>query len=218
MHKNINNLIEIKKEIHSKNIDKNQQPRIVAVSKTFSMKDIKPLIDYGHIDFGENKVQEAIDKWSEIKKTNKDLKLHMIGNLQSNKVKQAVNIFDYIHSLDSIKVAKKISAEQIKIDKNIKIFIQVNIGEENQKNGIKLENLKNFYSECIDNYKLDIIGLMCIPPVKIDPSSFFNKMSDVSKEFSFKELSMGMSSDYILATKYNASFLRIGSKIFGERS
>ena len=218
MHKIINNLIEIKKEIHSKNPDIKSNVKIIAVSKTFSLEYISPLLEYGHNDFGENKVQEAIEKWSKIKEKNSNLKLHMIGKLQTNKVKQAVVLFDYIHSLDSLKLAKKISNEQNKIGKKIKLFIQINIGDENQKNGIKITELKNFYNQCINVYDLDIIGLMCLPPANIDPSKYFEKMMHLSKELGLKNLSMGMSSDYIIALKYNADFLRIGSKIFGNRN
>ena len=217
MHKNINNLIQIKKEIYSKNTNQNSKPKIIAVSKTFSITHIEPLINYGHIDYGENKVQEAVEKWTEIKKKNKEIKLHMIGRLQTNKVKDAIHLFDYIHSLDSIKLAKKISIEQKKIKKNLKIFIQVNIGRENQKSGIKVEDLKNFYQTCKNDYELDIIGLMCIPPVDQNPSNFFEEMKKISEKFFFKELSMGMSSDYLAAIKFNSSYLRIGTKIFGKR-
>ena len=216
MHKNINNLIQIQKEINSNYLE--SKSKIIAVSKTFSMESIYPLIEYGHVDFGENKVQEAIDKWTEVKKKNIKLKLHMIGKLQTNKVKQAVKIFDYIHSLDNIKLAKKISEEQNKIKKNIKLFIQINIGNEDQKSGIKIDELNNFYNTCIEKFNLQIIGLMCLPPAKIDPILFFEKMNKASKDLSLKELSMGMSADYLTAIKYNASYLRIGSKIFGERN
>ena len=216
MHKNINNLIQIQKEINSNYLE--SKSKIIAVSKTFSMESIYPLIEYGHVDFGENKVQEAIDKWTEVKKKNIKLKLHMIGKLQTNKVKQAVKIFDYIHSLDNIKLAKKISEEQNKIKKNIKLFIQINIGNEDQKSGIKIDELNNFYNTCIEKFNLQIIGLMCLPPANIDPILFFEKMNKASKDLSLKELSMGMSADYLTAIKYNASYLRIGSKIFGERN
>lgn len=218
MHKTINNLIQIEKEIYSKNINQNSEPKIIAVSKTFLLTDIKPLIDYGHIDYGENKVQEAVEKWSEIKKENKKIKLHMIGKLQTNKVKDAIHLFDYIHSLDSIRLAKKISIEQKKIKKNIKIFIQINIGRESQKSGIKVEDLENFYLTCKNDYELDIIGLMCIPPFDQNPNNFFEEMKKISKKFFFKELSMGMSSDYLEATNFGSTFIRIGSKIFGPRS
>jgi PLP dependent protein len=218
MHKSIKNLIEIKKEIHSKNLDPKSRVKVIAVSKTFSMDNILPLIDYGHIDYGENKVQEAIDKWTNIKKIKSNLNLHMIGRLQTNKVKQAVKLFDYIHSLDSLKLAKKISEEQNKINKKIKIFIQINIGNENQKNGIMLDELPSFYEICTKDFNLDIIGLMCLPPVGADPSSYFKKMENTINGLLLKELSMGMSSDYLSAIKFNASFIRIGSKIFGERN
>ena len=215
MHKSITNLIEIKREI---NLKDDNQVRIIAVSKTFSIEKILPLIDYGHVDFGENKVQEAIDKWSIIKTKKSDLNLHMIGKLQTNKVKQAVKIFDYIHSLDSIKLAKKISEEQNKIKRNLNIFIQINIGNENQKSGIKIEELKEFYITCTEKYKLKIIGLMCLPPLEKDPTIYFQKMYKASRDLSLKELSMGMSSDYLKAIEFNASFVRIGSKIFGSRN
>ena len=215
MHKSVTNLIEIKREI---NLKYENQAKIIAVSKTFSIENILPLIDYGHVDFGENKVQEAIDKWSSIKNKKNNINLHMIGKLQTNKVKQAVKIFDYIHSLDSIKLAKKISEEQNKIKRNLNIFIQINIGNENQKSGIKISELPNFYNTCINKFNLQIIGLMCLPPANKDPTLFFEKMNKLSKDLSLKELSMGMSSDYLKAIKYDASYLRIGSKIFGERS
>ena len=182
------------------------------------MESILPLIDYGHIDYGENKVQEAVDKWTDIKKIKPNLNLHMIGKLQTNKVKYAVKIFDYIHSLDSIKLAKKISLEQNKIKRNIKIFIQINIGNENQKSGIMIDEVNNFYKLCVKDFNLDVIGLMCLPPLSIDPSIYFENMRQLAKELDLKELSMGMSSDYLKALKYNSTYVRIGSKIFGERS
>jgi len=182
------------------------------------MESILPLIDYGHTDYGENKVQEAVDKWSHIKKKRPNLNLHMIGKLQTNKVKYAVGLFDYIHSLDSIKLAKKISLEQNKIQKNIKIFIQINIGNENQKNGIMIDEVHNFYKICVEDFNLDIIGLMCLPPVNIDPSICFKNMKQIAQDLHLKELSMGMSSDYLKALKYDSTYVRIGSKIFGERN
>ena len=217
MHKSINNLIEIKKEIHSKNLDPKSKIKIIAVSKSFSIENIKPLIDYGHLDFGENKVQEAFDKWSQIKEEKKNLNLHMIGRLQTNKVKFAVKLFDYIHSLDSIKLAKKISVEQKKLNKNLKIFIQINIGNENQKNGIPVDELPSFYQTCTKDFGLNIIGLMCLPPINFDPSSSFKTLDTLSKKLNLGDLSMGMSSDYISAIKFNSTFVRIGSKIFGKR-
>ena len=192
--------------------------KIIAVSKTFSLDKILPLIDHGHLDYGENKVQEAVDKWTEIKSKKKDLCLHMVGKLQTNKVKQAVKIFDYIHSLDSIKLAKKISDEQKKIGRNLNLFIQINIGNEIQKGGIMTKDLSNFYNTCVKDFNLNIIGLMCLPPANIDPTNSFQTMEKEAKNLSLAELSMGMSSDYISAVKFNASFVRIGSKIFGLRN
>ena len=218
MHKTITNLIDIKKEINLNYSDKVSKVKIIAVSKTFSMENISPLIDFGHNDFGENKVQEAIEKWSEIKTDKNDINLHMIGKLQTNKVKQAVQIFDYIHSLDSLKLAGKISQEQNKINKNIKIFIQINVGNEHQKSGISLADLPNFYKSCIEQFNLKIIGLMCLPPNDIEPSVYFKKMKEAANALSLKELSMGMSSDYLTAVKYNSSYIRVGSKIFGARN
>ncbi len=192
-------------------------PKIVAVSKTFKIEKILPLIEHGHVDYGENKVQEALEKWSEIKENNSKIKLHMIGKLQTNKVKFAVRIFDYIHSVDSEKLAKKIADEQNKINKKIKIFLQVNIGEENQKSGINKNNLNNLisYSKAIG---LDLIGLMCIPPANINSEKYFEEMNMLNKAQGFSELSMGMSSDYLIATKNSATFVRVGSGIFGNRS
>ena len=218
MHKNIKNLLEIKDKVKHKLNPNNKFPNIIAVSKTFKIDDIMPLIDYGHIDFGENKVQEAVNKWSDVKSTYKNIKLHLIGKLQTNKVKNVIPLFDYIHSLDSIKLAKKISEEQKKINKYLKIFIQINIGNEIQKNGINSEELSDFYNECKNKLDLDIIGLMCIPPQNSSARSFFLKMKDLNDSLGLKELSMGMSSDYLEATEFSATYLRIGSKIFGERS
>ena len=217
MHKSVNNLIEIKKKIHSNNITKKSKVNIIAVSKTVSMENIIPLIEYGHLDFGENKVQEAVDKWTRVKSEYKNVNLHMIGKLQTNKVKLAVGLFDYIHSLDSIKLARKISSEQLKLNKSLKIFIQINIGDEDQKNGIKLDDLKSFYSICVNDLKLNIVGLMCLPPMQIDPKKYFKKMKIEAESLSLKELSMGMSSDYMEAIEYNSTYVRIGTKIFGNR-
>ena len=218
MHKIIKNLTDIESNIKL-NLDKlgiSEAPKIIAVSKTFKVDKILPLINYGHVDFGENKVQEANDKWSDIKEKNKNLKLHMIGKLQTNKVKYAVKIFDYIHSVDSEKLAQKISEEQLKIGKNIKIFIQVNVGSEDQKSGINKESVKSLISFCLKK-NLNLIGLMCIPPIDVDPSIFFSEMQKFKDHFNLKELSMGMSSDYLTAIKYSATYLRIGSNIFGQR-
>ncbi len=181
------------------------------------MEKILPLIDYGHIDFGENKVQEAVEKWSKILDEKKEINLHMIGKLQTNKVKSAVKLFDFIHSLDSIKLAKKISEEQKKIKKSCKLFIQINIGNESQKSGILIDDVSSFYEQCTKEYNLNIIGLMCLPPANMDSSNYFEKMKKIANSLSLQELSMGMSSDYLTALNYNASFIRIGTKIFGER-
>ena len=219
MHNTIQNLIDIENKIkfNLSDLKLDKLPKIIAVSKTFKMNQILPLINHGHIDFGENKVQEAVEKWDKIKTENPKIKLHMIGKLQTNKVKVAVKLFDYIHSVDSEKLAKKISDEQIKINKNIKTFIQVNIGEENQKSGVNLSQLKNLVSYCKE-INLDIIGLMCIPPSNKKSSSYFKQMYLLNKDFDLLELSMGMSSDYLQASQNSATFLRIGSKIFGARS
>ena len=192
-------------------------PKVIAVSKTFRIEKILPLIEHGHRDFGENKVQEALDKWSEIKQKRPDIKIHLIGKLQTNKVKFAVKLFDFIHSVDSRKLAKKISEEQSKINKKIKIFIQVNIGDENQKSGIDKNSLNELISYCKD-INLNVIGLMCIPPLNDDPSKYFKEMKELNRKYGFNELSMGMSSDYLKAIEYEASFVRIGSNIFGLRS
>jgi PLP dependent protein len=208
-------LISIQDELKSSS-ERNIHPKIIAVSKTFPLDSIQPLIDYGHCDFGENKVQEAINKWSDIKTQNNDIKLHMIGKLQTNKVKYVVPLFDYVHSLDNIKLAEKIAVEQKKINKNLKVFIQVNIGNESQKNGIEPDNLKVFYNKCVKELKLDIIGLMCIPPQN-NVETYFINMQKLNKILNLNELSMGMSADYIAAAKYGSTFVRVGSKIFGER-
>ena len=195
----------------------NSNVKIVAVTKTFQVNKFNILLNSGHIHFGENKVQEAVEKWSDLKLKFENIKLHMIGKLQTNKVKFILPLFDYIHSLDSEKLAKKISDEQKKLNKKPKIFIQINIGNEDQKSGINKENLKEFYMNC-KKLELDIIGLMCIPPNEKNSSKFFKEMNDLNQNLNLKELSMGMSSDYIDAAKNSATFLRIGSKIFGKRS
>jgi len=219
MHKSVQNLIEIEKEIklNLSNLNINNLPKIIAVSKTFKIDKILPLIEYGHTDFGENKVQEAIDKWDNLRETNSNIKLHMIGKLQTNKVKLAVKLFDYIHSVDSQKLAKKIADEQQKINKKVKIFIQVNIGNEDQKSGINKVELGKLVDYC-KQINLSIEGLMCIPPNDLDTSSYFSEMNLLNKNFNFSELSMGMSSDYLKASENLATYLRIGSKIFGQRS
>ena len=216
MHRIVNNLEEIKAKINQLKPDLHDKIKIIAVSKTFLIKDIEPLIEYGHQDFGENKVQEAIDKWTDIKDINHNIQLHLIGRLQTNKVKFALKIFDYIHSLDSEKLANKIADEQQKQKKKPKIFIQVNMGNEDQKSGIDKRNLSDFYRFC-KNLNLDIIGTMCIPPNDGNTEKYFSEMSDMNKELNFKELSMGMSADYLEAIRYNATYVRVGSKIFGIR-
>ena len=219
MHKVVKNLLDIENNIklHLNKIKLNHHPKIIAVSKTFKIDKILPLIEYGHIHYGENKVQEAVEKWTDIKKTNSKIQLHMIGKLQTNKVKFAVQLFDYIHSVDSKKLAKKIADEQLKFNKKIKIFLQVNIGEENQKSGINKNEIDQLVSYCKE-IGLDLIGLMCIPPFNIDPKEYFEEMQILNKNLGFSELSMGMSSDFLVAVKYLSTYLRIGSSIFGQRS
>ncbi|MDC6476385.1 YggS family pyridoxal phosphate-dependent enzyme [Candidatus Pelagibacter sp.] len=215
MHNTVKNLIYIEDLIKSK-VNHDKLPIIIAVSKTFSIEHILPLIEHGHLHYGENKVQEALEKWNEIKSQNSNIKLHLIGKLQTNKVKFALKIFDYIHSLDSEKLAIKIAEEQTKQEKKPKIFLQVNIGNEDQKSGINKEKLVNFYKFC-KNLKLDIIGTMCIPPNNENTENYFYEMSIINKELNFVDLSMGMSGDYLDAIKNNATYVRIGSKIFGSR-
>ena len=182
------------------------------------MSEIQPLINHGHLHFGENKVQEALEKWTELKKKVKDIKLHMIGKLQTNKVKFVIPLFDYIHSLDNLRLAQKISTEQKKLNKKLKIFIQVNIGNEDQKSGINQNEVISFYQKCIDDFNLDIVGLMCIPPFEERKNEYFSLMNELNKSIGLEELSMGMSSDYLEAVSHGATYIRIGSKIFGERS
>ena len=195
-----------------------QKVNIIAVSKTFPIEHIKPLIDYGHQDFGENKVQEAISKWSEIKKNNKNLKLHMIGKLQSNKAKDAVELFDYIHSLDNQKLADTLAKHQINLKKNLKYFIQVNIGNEIQKSGIPVSEVEPFYNYCKNQINLNIQGLMVIPPNDNKPEKYFKSLNELNKSLTLQDLSMGMSADYLEAINHGATFIRVGSSIFGERS
>jgi len=218
MHSTVKNLLEIENNIKVNliKLNINNYPKIIAVSKTFKIEKILPLVEYGHVDFGENKVQEAVEKWQKIKKINSEIKLHMIGKLQTNKVKLAVQLFDYIHSVDSEKLAKKIADEQNKINKKIKIFLQVNIGDESQKSGVNKNDLNQLVSYC-KKIDLDIIGLMCIPPTNIDPEKYFMEMNKLNKSLGFTELSMGMSSDFLQAVKYLATYVRIGSSIFGQR-
>jgi len=215
MHNSVDKLNLIKKEILTSS---NSNVNIIAVSKTFPINDIYPLINDGHIHFGENKIQEAIEKWSDIKKDFPHIKLHMIGKLQTNKVKYVIPFFDYIHSLDNLKLAEKISNEQSKKKKRPKIFIQVNIGDESQKSGITIERIEEFFKVCIQDLNLNIVGLMCLPPNNTKTDLYFDKMQKLINKLPLQELSMGMSSDYINAIKYGSTFVRIGSKIFGERS
>jgi len=218
MHKTVQNLIEIENQLKSTlgDVNKSNLPKIIAVSKTFKIDKILPLIDHGHLDFGENKVQEAIDKWTAIKASKPDIQLHMIGKLQTNKVKFAVKLFDYIHSVDSEKLAKKIADEQQKTKRNLKVFIQVNVGDETQKSGININETNNLVTVC-KKLNLNVIGFMCIPPVNIDPTTYFQEMDKINKTYNFKQLSMGMSSDYLKAVHYKSTYLRIGSNIFGQR-
>ena len=218
MHSSVQNLINIQEKIKQRLIDLkiSKVPKIIAVSKTFGMDRISPLIEHGHLDFGENKVQEAIEKWSNIKITNNNIRLHLIGGLQTNKVKLAVKLFDYIHSVDSEKLAKKISDEQKKQNKKVKVFIQVNIGNEEQKSGVNKSSVTELYSFC-KALDLNVIGLMCIPPLEKSSDIFFQEMSILSEGLKLNELSMGMSSDYLDAIKNSATYVRIGSNIFGKR-
>ena len=214
MHNILNNLISIQKEIQQIN----SNTKIIAVSKTFSLEKIKPIIDSNHIHFGENKVQEALEKWSKIKENNRNIKLHLIGKLQTNKVKYCLPLFDYIHSLDSIKLADKIANEQIKKNFKPKIFLQINIGDEQQKSGIDLNEVESFYFKIKKDFDLNIVGLMCIPPNVLNTKLFFEKMKKISEKVNLNELSMGMSNDYLDAAQNSATFVRIGSKIFGQRN
>lgn len=220
MHQSVKNIIDLNNKVKQKIKELNYHdynPQIIAVSKTFSIENILPLIEYGHEHFGENKVQEAINKWQKIKINKQNLKLHMIGRLQSNKVKQAVSIFDYIHSVDSLKLIKKISEEQKKQNKKLKIFLQVNVGNEAQKSGSNLSDINELASECRKN-NLDVLGLMCLPPINESASKYFSLIKNKNDELNFDDLSLGMSNDYIEALNYKTTYIRIGTKIFGERS
>jgi len=218
MHNVVNNLKDIENQLNlSLSTEKLTIPKIIAVSKTFPITKVMPLIDSGHVHFGENKIQEAVEKWPAIKEKFPKIQLHMLGKVQTNKVKFLIPLFDYIHSLDNLKLAEKISSEQIKKNKKLKIFIQINIGNEHQKNGINIDQLENFYNECSKNMGLDIVGLMCLPPQSEKPIKFFEKMFELNNKLDLNELSMGMSNDYIDAAKTHSTFLRIGSKIFGSR-
>ena len=212
----ITNFEKIKQEI--KNNLSERDVKIIAVSKTFSLEHIMPLVKYGHKNFGENKVQEAEKKWRELKKLNNDLRLHMIGRLQSNKAKKAVKLFDFIHSLDSERLANELSKRQKEQDKNLGYFIQINLGSEEQKGGLEANDLKNFSEYCINELNLSVLGLMAIPPNDKNPEKHFKKISELNKKFNFKHLSIGMSNDYLQAINYGATHVRIGSAIFGSRS
>ena len=220
MHHTESNLIEIKSKIKSKinllalNL---YDPKIIAVSKTFEEQDILPLLNYGHCDFGENKVQEALLKWPNLKEKYKNVKLHMLGKLQTNKVKFAVDIFDYIHSLDNLKLANKLADEIHKKDKKVKIFIQINLGGEKQKSGIEPNDLETFYKNCL-SLKLDIVGTMCIPPDNQDPKLFFKDLLILNNKINLSEISMGMTNDYLEALEFRSTYLRIGTGIFGRRT
>ena len=211
----INRYNKIKSHINS--LKPSKPVNIVAVSKTFPLNHIKPLIDYGHLHFGENKVQEAEAKWHEIKTHKKDLKLHMIGKLQSNKAKKAVELFDYIHSLDNQKLADTLAKNEVSLNKKLKYFVQVNLGNELQKSGIPSSEIDSFYNYCKYEKKLNILGLMIIPPNDNNAKKYFKKLSEYNKSLALEELSMGMSADYLEAINFNSTYVRIGSLIFGSR-
>tara|TARA_B100000989_G_scaffold97674_1_gene71171 strand:+ start:89 stop:754 length:666 start_codon:yes stop_codon:yes gene_type:complete len=220
MHHTESNLIDIKSKIKNKiNLLSlnSYDPKIIAVSKTFEEQDILPLLNYGHCDFGENKVQEALIKWPKLKEKYKNVKLHMLGKLQTNKVKFAVDIFDYIHSLDNLKLANKLANEIHKKNKKVKIFIQINLGGEKQKSGIEPNDLETFYKNCL-SLKLDIVGTMCIPPDNQDSKSFFKDLLILNNKIKLSEISMGMTNDYLEALEFRSTYLRIGTGIFGRRA
>ena len=220
MHSSLQKLSVVKNKVNEIIAQKQLKtnPTIIVISKTFSQEKIKPLLDSGHTHFGENKIQEAESKWSEIINTNKNLQLHMVGKLQSNKAKKAVKLFNFIHSLDSEKLALKLSQSQKELNKKIKLFIQVNIGEESQKSGIDLNDLNNFYNFCSNDLQLNIIGLMCLPPINLSSDKFFNVLKNSAEKLNLKELSMGMSSDFEKAVTNGSTYLRLGTAILGERN
>ncbi len=219
MHKSINNLLSIENKLNvSRSSVNKKDSKIIAVSKTFPIEKILPLLKYGHKDYGENKVQEAVEKWTKIKNEFQNINLHMLGKVQTNKVKFLLPLFDYLHSLDNLKLAEKISKEEVKKNKKLKIFIQINFDNEIQKGGIILSELEEFYKECTLNLNLNIIGLMCLPPVNRDPEIFFKKLKELANKIQLDELSMGMSNDFEEAARNGSTFLRIGSKIFGMRN
>ena len=219
MHNTVKKLLDIENniKIYLEKLNIKNNPKTIAVSKTFKIEKILPLIEHGHVDFGENKVQEAVEKWTEIKKSYSSIKLHMIGRLQTNKVKFAVQLFDYIHSVDNEKLARKIAVEESKINKKIKIFLQVNIGDENQKSGINKSEVEQLVSVSKE-IGLNVVGLMCIPPINVDPENYFSEMNKLKKDLDLAELSMGMSSDYLKAVKHLSTYIRVGSSIFGQRT
>ena len=220
MHNSYQNLLSIQSEIKKEFSDTTNKffiPNIVAVSKTFTLDHIKPLINEGHLHFGENKIQEAEKKWIDVKKMHPKLKLHFIGKLQTNKVKNALKLFDYIHSIDSYKLAEHVSKHSNQLKLNPKLFVQINIGNEPQKSGIKISDVKDFVNECTNKLSLNIVGIMCLPPINKNPEEYFSEMQNMKNELNLKHLSMGMTNDYLLATKFGSTFLRIGTKIFGER-
>ena len=219
MHNVVNNLKDIENQLNlSLSAEKLTIPKIIAVSKTFPITKVMPLIDSGHVHFGENKIQEAVEKWPAIKEKFPKIQLHMLGKVQTNKVKFLIPLFDYIHSLDNLKLAEKISSEQIKKNKKLKIFIQINIGNEIQKSGIPINELEGFYNYCTKEKRMKIIGLMIIPPNDSNTEKYFKSVLELNMSMGLKDLSMGMSADYIEAIKYKATYLRIGSLIFGQRS
>ena len=211
----INSFDKIKQEIKNNKIQ--NETEIIAVSKTFPLEHVMPLVDHGHRHFGENKVQEAEKKWSVLKKSIINLKLHMIGSLQSNKAKKAVELFDYIHSLDNEKLANELSKREKEKNKRLGYFIQINLGSEDQKGGVEVNDLNPFFDHCLKKLDLNILGLMAIPPNDNNPEKYFKKISELNKQFNLQHLSIGMSGDYLKAIRFGASFVRIGSAIFGSR-
>ena len=216
----MNTIVERFEKIKSKisSLKPNKPVNIIAVSKTFDLNYIMPLINHGHLHFGENKVQEATSKWTGLKKENQNLKLHMIGKLQSNKAKDAVELFDYIHSVDNQKLADTLAKHQMNLNKNLEYFIQVNIGNEIQKSGIPVSELDPFYNYCVNDINLKVIGLMVIPPLNQNAEKYFKSLNELNKSLALENLSMGMSADFIDAIKYGSTFVRVGSSIFGSRS
>jgi hypothetical protein len=220
MHSSLQKLALVKNKVNEiisqKQLKTN--PTIIVISKTFSLEKIKPLLDNGHVHFGENKIQEAESKWLEITNLNKNLQLHMVGKLQSNKAKKAVKLFNFIHSLDGEKLALKLSQSEKELNKKTKLFIQVNLGEETQKSGIDLKDLDNFYNYCTNDLLLNIIGLMCLPPINLNSDNYFKILRKSAEKLNLKELSIGMSSDFEKAIINGSTYLRLGTAILGERS